>query len=76
MTPSRLAAFFAVLFVTDSTYAADVDFARDVLPILSDKCFHCHGPDEQARKEEAAIGIRRTGRRKVLVAGKSAESEL
>ena len=22
-----------------------VDFAREVLPILSDKCFVCHGPD-------------------------------
>ena len=24
---------------------ADVNFAREVLPILSDKCFVCHGPD-------------------------------
>lgn len=24
---------------------ADVDFSREVLPILSDKCFVCHGPD-------------------------------
>lgn len=24
-----------------------VDFAREILPILSDKCFVCHGPDQQ-----------------------------
>lgn len=22
--------------------AAEVDFSRDILPILSDQCFHCH----------------------------------
>ena len=25
--------------------ASTIDFAREVLPILSDKCFVCHGPD-------------------------------
>jgi hypothetical protein len=30
--------------------ASPVDYARDVLPILSDACYHCHGPDEKARK--------------------------
>lgn len=28
---------------------AKVDFSRDVLPILSDKCFKCHGPDAGTR---------------------------
>jgi mono/diheme cytochrome c family protein len=27
-----------------------IDFNRDVLPILSDACFHCHGPDPKTRK--------------------------
>jgi hypothetical protein len=30
--------------------AAAIDYARDIRPILSDKCFACHGPDEDGRK--------------------------
>jgi hypothetical protein len=28
---------------------AKLDYNRDVRPIVSDKCFKCHGPDSQAR---------------------------
>jgi hypothetical protein len=28
----------------------DIDFGRDVRPILSDHCFACHGPDQAARE--------------------------
>ena len=30
--------------------AAPVSFNREILPILSNNCFACHGPDEKARK--------------------------
>ena len=30
--------------------SAEIDFNRDVKPILSDKCFLCHGPDAGTRK--------------------------
>ena len=31
-------------------YAAEpVDFAREILPVLSDKCFICHGPDSRKK---------------------------
>lgn len=35
----------AWLVMAGCPHAEGVDFAREVLPILSDKCFVCHGPD-------------------------------
>ena len=35
-----------VLFAEEK---AKVDFAREVLPILSNKCFVCHGPDTKKK---------------------------
>jgi hypothetical protein len=29
---------------------AQIDFNRDIRPILSDNCFACHGPDKKKRK--------------------------
>lgn len=39
--------------------AADkVDFNQDVMPILSDKCFHCHGPDKGHREADLRLDVR------------------
>ncbi len=39
------------LLVAGWCFAAEkpVDFDREVRPILSDKCFACHGPDDKRR---------------------------
>ena len=59
--------------------AATVDYGRDILPILSDKCYHCHGPDEKARKAKLRLDVKESARRTnkpIILPGRSHESEL
>lgn len=35
-----------------------VDFRREVLPVLSQNCFTCHGPDSKTRKADLRLDVK------------------
>ena len=64
--------------------ADSVDFNLHIRPILSDRCFKCHGPDANQRKanlrldirEKALAALKDNPEVHVIVPGKSSQSEV
>jgi hypothetical protein len=57
----RLLALIILLFVAVTGRAQDgnaIEFNRDILPILADNCFSCHGSDRQQRKAGLRLDTR------------------
>jgi hypothetical protein len=79
LTISAVALHFIVAGLRAET---PISFERDIQPILSENCYHCHGPDGEARKaklrldrRDSALAPAKSGATAV-VPGKPDESEL
>ena len=68
-------ALLAVLVCGRTAVAEKLDFNRDIRPILSDKCFQCHGPDSNAREADLRLDVRDDALASI-VPGKPDDSEL
>ena len=59
----------------------EIVFSRDILPILSDNCYHCHGPDpKEGRKGGLRLDVEAEAKKwkdghAAIVAGKAEQSE-
>ncbi len=82
LMPRILLPFGAWCLAVVPAAGEELRFSRDILPILSDTCFACHGPDEAGRKgglrldlHESALGQGKSGAAAV-VPGDPAKSEV
>ncbi|MFT5130389.1 MAG: hypothetical protein ACI8W8_004020 [Rhodothermales bacterium] len=72
----------ALLTLLSLTVSAELSFNRDIRPILSEKCFSCHGFDAKHRKGELRLDIPEAAYGKgesgefAIVPGKPDESEM
>jgi hypothetical protein len=81
MTRTLWIAALVCCSIATSLPAAEVDFSRDIKPILSDNCFVCHGPDESSRQADLRLDTRAgmfeaASGTHVVVPGDAAASEL
>ena len=56
--PVLIALAAALAGAAEPSIPVKIEFNRDVLPVLSDNCFACHGPDAKQRKAKLRLDVR------------------
>ncbi|MFO1063932.1 MAG: DUF1553 domain-containing protein [Pirellulales bacterium] len=62
--------------VTSLKAADTISYNRDVRPILSDKCFACHGPDQNKREGDLRLDDRDAALRSAIIPGNASASPI
>ena len=52
---ARIISLLATVFLCSMASGEQLDFAHDIRPVLSDACYHCHGPDAKVRKAKLRL---------------------
>lgn len=64
-----------IAWIASTVAAQELEYNRDIRPILSDRCFFCHGPDDEERQADLRLDLEAAAKEFAIVPGNPEESE-